>query len=167
MSCRGNPYDNAIAEGLMKTPKVEGVYPMAFETFGDVAEQLPRFIEKYNDRRPHSALGYRSPAQFGEENPGTRSKPQPDICPPRGPTPRTVAKLRLIGSFMTAKSPRPAPTRKGKRAVDHLRIVQRHRSRAATVRYRTQATGTPSQPRSQIAGASCAEHPDPRRSHPK
>ncbi len=70
MGRRGNPYDNAMAESLMKTLKVEGVYPMDFETFDDVAEQLPRFIEKCNDRRLrlHSALGYRSPAQFEEEN---------------------------------------------------------------------------------------------------
>jgi putative transposase len=57
MGRRGNPYDNAMAESLMKTLKVEGVYPMSFETHEDVAEHLPRFIEKYNDRRLHSALG--------------------------------------------------------------------------------------------------------------
>ncbi len=59
--------DNAIIESLMKTLKVEGVYPMAFETHEDVAS-ISRFIAKYNNRRLHSALGYRSPNQFEEEN---------------------------------------------------------------------------------------------------
>ena len=61
MSRRGNPYDNAMMESFMKTLKVEGVYPMAFETIEDVAEHVPRFFEKYNARRLHSALGYLSP----------------------------------------------------------------------------------------------------------
>ncbi len=43
---RGNPYDNAKAWSFMKTLKVEAVYPMAFETFKDVAEHLPHFIEE-------------------------------------------------------------------------------------------------------------------------
>jgi transposase InsO family protein len=44
MSRRGTPYDNAKVESFRKTMKVEAVYPMVYETFEDVIENLPQSI---------------------------------------------------------------------------------------------------------------------------
>lgn len=68
MSRKGNPYDNAYAESFMKTLKYEEVLLNDYETFNDVLERLPHFIEQvYNKRRLHSSLGYKTPEEF-EQN---------------------------------------------------------------------------------------------------
>lgn len=58
-SAKGNPYDNAFAESFMKTLKQDEVYLGSYQTYLDVIENLPAFIEEvYNKARVHSRLDY-------------------------------------------------------------------------------------------------------------
>ena len=65
MSRRGNPWDNASCESFLKTLKREEVYCREYKDYDDLSQHLEAFIDEYYNRhRLHSALGYRSPADF-------------------------------------------------------------------------------------------------------
>jgi putative transposase len=65
MSRKGNPYDNATCESFMKTLKYEEVYRQEYRDIAEARSGVSTFIEKvYNQKRLHSALGYRPPAEF-------------------------------------------------------------------------------------------------------
>ena len=65
MSCRGNCWDNAVAESFFSTLKVELVYRTALMTPQAARVAIAEWIEVfYNRRRRHSTIGYHSPVQF-------------------------------------------------------------------------------------------------------
>jgi len=65
MSRVANPYDNAKAESFMKTLKHEEVDGRDYRNLSQARDEIGAFIENvYNRRRLHSALAYRSPAEF-------------------------------------------------------------------------------------------------------
>jgi putative transposase len=68
MSERANPYDNAKMESFFRTLKVEEVYMSDYETYDDVLDSIPYFIEEmYNKKRLHSSLGYMPPEEFEDK----------------------------------------------------------------------------------------------------
>ncbi len=65
MSRTANPYDNAHMESFFKTLKYEEVHLANYESYEDVVQRIPHFIEQvYNRKRLHSALGYLPPEEF-------------------------------------------------------------------------------------------------------
>ena len=65
MSRPANPYDNASCESFIKTLKREEIYANEYENLEHLRSNIEEFIERYyNQKRLHSALGYRSPEEF-------------------------------------------------------------------------------------------------------
>jgi putative transposase len=65
MSRKGNPYDNAACESFMKTLKYEEVHRQEYRNLAEARASIEHFLERvYNQKRLHSALGYRPPVEF-------------------------------------------------------------------------------------------------------
>jgi len=68
MSGKGNCYDNAMMESFFATLKTELVQFETYRTRAEAKQSIFEYIEVYYNRfRKHSALGYRSPAQFEQQ----------------------------------------------------------------------------------------------------
>lgn len=63
MDGRGRALDNVFIERLWRSLKYELIYPGDFTTGIDLLPVLDRYFHFYNHRRPHQALGYRTPAE--------------------------------------------------------------------------------------------------------
>ena len=68
MSRPANPYDNATCESFMKTLKHEEIHCHEYRDLEELSQHVEEFLERYyNDRRLHSALGYRTPVEFEQQ----------------------------------------------------------------------------------------------------
>jgi len=68
MSRKGNCWDNAAMESFFSRLKVELVFAEQYATLGDAYSSIFEYIEVfYNRVRRHSAINYRSPAQYEQE----------------------------------------------------------------------------------------------------
>lgn len=60
--------DNAHVESFFHTLKTEAIHGHRFGNFTELDRAVRRYIAHYNRRRPHSALGYRSPIDYERTN---------------------------------------------------------------------------------------------------
>ena len=62
------PTDNAIAERVNGILKTEVIYhEKRFKTYQDALERISGFIAFYNDTRPHSSIGMKTPSEVHQE----------------------------------------------------------------------------------------------------
>lgn len=68
MSRAGTPTDNGAAERMVGEIKHAVLRRQRYETIGQLLIEAERWINYYNERRPHGRLSYKSPNTYAEEN---------------------------------------------------------------------------------------------------
>jgi putative transposase len=71
MDGQGRVFDNIFVERLWRTVKYEEVYLKDYQNVPEARAVIGRYFGFYNQRRPHQALGYRTPGEvyFRQEAP--------------------------------------------------------------------------------------------------
>lgn len=64
MDGKGSFYDNIFIERLWRTIKYEDFYLQGYESLQEVFNGLDRYIEYYNNIRPHQGIAYKTPAEL-------------------------------------------------------------------------------------------------------
>jgi putative transposase len=64
MDHKGRCFDNIFVERLWRTIKYEEVYLKEYDSIKDARQSLTEYIEFYNTRRYHQALGYKTPEEL-------------------------------------------------------------------------------------------------------
>lgn len=62
------PKGNSVIERFFRSLKEECVWQQKFYNFEQAKEAVERWVEHYNNQRPHQALGYQPPAKYYERS---------------------------------------------------------------------------------------------------
>jgi len=109
MSRPANPYDNASCESFIKTLKREEIYANHYRDLDHLRSNIEEFIESYyNQKRLHSALGYRSPEEFEQDAQRESEATTVGATVRFFPSPGEKASTRMTGEG-TKRRPFPRP----------------------------------------------------------
>lgn len=58
----GMPTENAVCEAFFSRMKYEALYRQTYSSIKEIDEEVKKYIDYYNNRRPHRRLNFKSPA---------------------------------------------------------------------------------------------------------
>ena len=64
MDGKGRYLDNIFIERLWRSLKYEEVYLHDYDSLKEARKGIGTYFDFFNDERPHTALGYQTPASF-------------------------------------------------------------------------------------------------------
>ncbi len=64
MDGKGRALDNVFVERLWRSVKYEDIYPKGYSSMKELQKGLKGYFEFYNEKRPHQALKYQTPAEI-------------------------------------------------------------------------------------------------------
>ena len=64
LSAKGSPIDNAVAESMYNSLKIEMVFGETFDNLDDLELRLFEYVNWYNNKRLHGSLDYRTPSEY-------------------------------------------------------------------------------------------------------
>ena len=68
MSRTGTPTDNPISERFVRTFKLAVTKRFKYQNLDEFVEFATKWLNFYNDQRPHQSLKQKSPNQFAKES---------------------------------------------------------------------------------------------------
>jgi putative transposase len=84
MDGRGRALDNVFVERLWRTVKYEEVYLKDYATVWEAEEGLTDYFRFYDEKRPHSRLGSRTPAEVYRAGRSAKRCPRVQVKAPAG-----------------------------------------------------------------------------------
>lgn len=57
----GTPTENAVCEAFFSRMKYEALYRQTYSSIKEIDEEVKKYIDYYNNRRPHRRLNFKSP----------------------------------------------------------------------------------------------------------